>query len=98
MKYHLQIQKKKEEQERKRKEAEEARKRQEEERKRQEEEKKADPVPQPPAEDFMNPPEPEVKEYPLIYPVMFRAYMTEMQSQELGRWFTERNIKFEPIR
>ena len=96
------IQKKKEEQERKRKEAEEARKSQEEERKRQEEERKAEPVPQPPAGDFMNSPEPEevlgVAEDVPLYPVAFRAYMTEEQSQELGRWFVERNIKFEPIR
>lgn len=105
----VEIQKRKEEQERKRKEAEEARKKQEEERRRQEEErrrqakvKKEEPVPQLPAGDFMNPPEPEkvlgVAEDVPLYPVAFRAYMTEEQSQELGQWFRERNIKFEPIR
>lgn len=82
------IQKQKEEQERKKKESEET--------------KKVEPVPQPPAEDFMNPPEPEevlgaAEDVPL-YPASFRAYMTEEQSQELGKWFKERNIKFEPIR
>lgn len=89
------IQKRKEEDAIRRKEAEEERRKREAEKKQAEIE---EPTPQTPAPDFMNPPEPEAKEYPLIYPVAFRAYMTEEQSQELGRWFVERNIKFEPIR
>lgn len=74
----------------------------EEERKKHEKERKAEPVPQPPEPDFMNPPEPEevleVAEDVPLFPVSFRAYMTEKQSVELGQWFRERNIKFEPIR
>ena len=64
-------------------------------RKEEQEKKKAEkvePTPQPPAEDFMNPPETEV------YPVAFLAYMTQKQSEELAKWFMKNNIKYEPIK
>jgi len=81
----VEIQKRKEEQERARKEAEERRKKEEE--KKLTRQVKEEPAPQPPAPDFMNPP---VE----TFPVRFEAEMTQEQAQELAKWFKERNITF----
>lgn len=72
----------------KRKEEEERR------RKAEEEKKQADakePTPQPPKEDFMNPPVIET------FPVRFEAEMTKEQAQELAKWFKDRSITFRAI-
>lgn len=97
----VEIQKRKEEDERRRKLAEEERKNREAAIKQVEEKAESTMQPQPPTEDFMNPPEPVLgvaTDGVKLYPVAFRAYMTEKQSGELAKWFRERNIKFEPIR
>lgn len=83
------MQKRKEEQERAKKEAEECRKKEEEEKLARQ--VKEEPTPQPPAEDFMNPPVIET------FPVRFEAEMTQDQALELAKWFRERNITFRAI-